>query len=548
MAKRTVIDPITRIEGHLRVEVEVEGGKVKEALSSGTLFRGFEIILKDRDPRDAGLFTQRICGVCTHVHYDASIHAVENALKIVPPKNGRLVRNLIKAAQYIQDHIVHFYILHGLDWVDITKVLEADPKKAEELAFSVGSTFNAGRARFAEVKKKVENLVKSGQLGPFANGYWGHPAYKVPPEAVLLIVSHYLDALEVQRYGGQILAIFGGKEPHTQGLVVGGVTCVKDLLDPKRIGDVLFRFRKLKEFVDTAYLPDLLLAGQVYKDYGVQNVGAGHKNYLSYGDFRLSDDANRDNLFFPAGVIYNGDLSKVHKFDPEKISEHIKHSWYKYADESKGLHPKDGVTEPNYTGLNPDNTCKENEKYSWVKAPRYDNKPMEVGPLSRVLIAYALGNKEVKALVDYALKTLNAPASALFGTLGRTAARCIETKWLADVAEKWVGELIENLKINEETFTKYEMPKEAMGYGLIEAPRGGLGHWVSIENYKIKNYQCIVPSTWNFSPKDALGQRGACEQSLVGHPCVNKDQPLEVLRTVHSFDPCLACAIHIVRR
>jgi len=548
MAKRTVIDPITRIEGHLRVEVEVEGGKVKEALSSGTLFRGFEIILKNRDPRDAGLFTQRICGVCTHVHYDASIHAVENAIKIIPPKNARIVRNLIKAAQYIQDHIIHFYILHGLDWVDVTKVLSADPKKAEDLAYAVGSTYNASRGQFAAVKKKVENLVKSGQLGPFANGYWGHPAYKVPPEAVLLIVSHYLDALEVQRYGGQIMSILGGKEPHTQTLVVGGVTCVRDILDPKRLGEVIFRFKKLKEFVDTAYVPDLLLAGEVYKDYGVANVGAGHKNYLAYGDFRMSDDMDRKNLFFPSGVILNGDLSKVLPFDPEKVTEHVKHSWYKYPDESKGLHPKNGITEPNYTGLNSDGTCKENDKYSWVKAPRYDDKPMEVGPLARVLVAYASGNKEIQGLVNFALKKLNAPASALFGTLGRTAARCLETKYIADNVEKWIGELVENLKSNEETFTKYEMPKEAMGYGLIEAPRGALGHWVSIKNYRIENYQCIVPSTWNFSPRDAKGQRGACEQSLIGNPCLSGDKPLEVLRTVHSFDPCLACAIHVVRR
>lgn len=548
MAKRTIIDPITRIEGHLRVEVEVNGGKVTEALSSGTLFRGFEIIVKNRDPRDAGLFTQRICGVCTHVHYDASIRAVENAIKVLPPRNARIVRNLIKAAQYIQDHIIHFYILHGLDWIDVTQVLKADPAKAEELAMSVGSTYNAGRSRFSAVKKKVENLVKSGQLGPFANGYWGHPEYKVPPEGVLLIVSHYLDALEVQRLGGQIMAILGGKEPHTQGLVVGGVTCVRDILDPQRLGEVLFRFKKLKDFVETAYIPDLLLAGKIYKEYGLKNIGAGHKNYLAYGDFPLSDDFDRKNMLFPSGVILNGDLSKLIPFDPEKITEHVKHSWYKYPDENKGLHPKDGITEPYYTGLNPDGSCKENDKYSWVKAPRYDDKPMEVGPLARVLVAYASGNKEIQNIVNGVLKSLELPASALFSTLGRTGARGIETLYIANNVEKWINELVENLKKNDETYTPYELPKEAYGFGLIEAPRGALGHWVSIKNYKIEHYQCIVPSTWNFSPKDAKGQRGACEQSLIGTPCYSSEKPLEVLRTVHSFDPCLACAIHIARR
>lgn len=548
MGKRTIIDPITRIEGHLRIEVDMEGGKVKEALSSGTLFRGFETILKNRDPRDAGLLTQRICGVCTHVHYDVSVRAVENALRVKPPANARIVRNLIKAAQYISDHIVHFYVLHGLDWIDVTKVLTADPKKAEDLAIAAGSTYNSGRAHLAEVKKKIETLVKSGQLGPFANGYWGHPAYKEPPEATLLIVSHYLDALEIQRLGGQIMAILCGKDPHTQGLVVGGVTCVKDILDPTRLGEVMFRFGKLKTFVDTAYIPDLLLAGSVYKDIGAQNIGAGHKNFLSYGDFPLSDSDDRASFFFPSGVVLNGDISKVIPFSPDKVSEHAKHSWYKYQDESKGLHPKEGVTEPHYTGLNADGTCKENEKYSWVKAPRYDNKPMEVGPLARVVIAYVSGNKEIRALVDYALKTLNVPASVLFSTLGRTAARALETKYISDNTQKWFGELITNLKTNEETSTRYTMPNSAEGFGLIEAPRGALGHWISIKDQKIANYQIVVPSTWNFSPKDANNVRGACEQSLLGTPCVDADKPIEVLRTVHSFDPCLACAVHTVRR
>ncbi len=546
---RKVIDPITRIEGHLRVEVEVEGGAVKNAWSSGTMFRGIEIILIGRDPRDAGLITQRNCGVCTHVHYDCSIYAVENAIGIKPPRNARIVRNLIKAAQLIQDHIIHFYILHGLDFVDVTKVLDADPKKAFELGMEYGSTYNLGIPRLKEVKKKVEKIVKSGQLGPFANGYWGHPAYKLPPEGNLLVLSHYLDALEVQRLGGQILAILGGKEPHTQTLVVGGVTCIRDILDPARLKEVIFRFRKLKEFVDKAYLPDLIIAGEFYKDEALEGIGKGCGNYMVFGDFPLSDDLDMEKQLFVPGVIRDFNLGKVEKLDPMKIEEFVKHSWYEYPDDSKGLHPFKGITAPHFTGLNPDGSLKVDGKYSWIKAPRYDGRPMEVGPLARVLVAYARGVEAVRKLVDGALRKLNLPLKALFSTIGRTAARCIETKWVADSVGGWINELVKNLKVDDSIFTRYEMPMgEAKGYALKEAPRGSLSHWVKIENGKIKHYQCVVPSTWNLSPRDAAGNRGPLEEALIGTPVYDVDQPLEVLRTVHSFDPCLACAIHIFDR
>ncbi len=545
---RKIIDPITRIEGHLRIEVELDGNRVVDAWSSGMMFRGIETILRDRDPRDAPLMTQRICGVCTHVHYDASIWAVENALGITPPPAARIVRNLILGTQLVQDHIIHFYHLHGLDWVDIVSALGADPKKAQDLAHRFADDpWNADAKHLEAVKNRLAAFAKSGQLGPFANGYWGNPSYKLPPEANLLIASHYLDALDVQRLGGQVLAILGGKEPHTQTLVVGGVTCVEDLLNPKRIGDVLFRIRKLGEFVRRAYIPDVLLAGSVYAAEGLQGIGAGHGNYLAYGAYPLSDDLDRGKLFMPQGVILGKDLGRVYDFDPTKVSEYVTHSWYTYGDESQGIHPSKGVTQVNYTDLDADGYVRGDGKYSWLKAPRYDGQPMEVGPLARVLVAYARGVPEVRALVDGTLKRLGAPATVLFSTLGRTAGRALETQWVADALPGWVEELVRVMKVDGRTFVPYTLPDEAVGFGLTEAPRGALGHWVEVRGGRIANYQCVVPTTWNAGPRDAKGVRGPYEQSLVGVELADPEQPLEILRTIHSFDPCIACAVHLLR-
>ncbi|NOY45449.1 MAG: nickel-dependent hydrogenase large subunit [Deltaproteobacteria bacterium] len=545
---RKIIDPITRIEGHLRIEVELDGNRVVDAWSSGMMFRGIETILRNRDPRDAPLMTQRICGVCTHVHYDASIWAVENAFGITPPPAARIVRNLILGTQLVQDHIIQFYHLHGLDWVDIVSALGADPKKAQDLAHQFADDpWNADAKHLEAVKNRLAAFAKSGQLGPFANGYWGNPSYKLPPEANLLIASHYLDALDVQRLGGQVLAVLGGKEPHTQTLVVGGVTCVEDLLNPKRIGDVLFRIRKLGEFVRRAYIPDVLLAGSVYAEEGLQGIGAGHGNYLAYGAYPLSDDLDRGKLFMPQGVILGKDLTRVYDFDPAKVSEYVTHSWYTYGDESQGIHPSKGVTEVQYTDLGADGHVRADGKYSWLKAPRYDGRPMEVGPLARVLVAYARGVPEVRALVDGTLKRLGAPATVLFSTLGRTAARALETRWVADALPGWVEELVRVMKVDGRTFAPYTLPDEAVGFGLTEAPRGALGHWVEVRGGRIANYQCVVPTTWNAGPRDAKGVRGPYEQSLVGIELADPDQPLEILRTIHSFDPCIACAVHLLR-
>ncbi len=545
MTKRIIVDPITRIEGHLRIECEVDDSNViRDAWSTITLWRGIETILKGRDPRDAGLIVQRFCGVCTYVHYEASTMACEDAFGIKPPPNARIIRNLIQGSWYLGDHIMHFYHLHGLDWVDIVSALSADPKKAVELAKSYSSDpYNCSETHYKAVQQRLTKFVKSGRLGPFANAYWGNPSYKLPPEANLVIVSHYLDALQVSKVAAQMQAIFGGKNPHPQSLVVGGVTCVMDALDADRLGQYLFRLKELQNFIETAYLPDVLLAAAYYKGEGAAGIGGGVKNYLCYGGFPLDDDMNT--FLFPRGVVKNRDIAKPLKLDEEKITEEVTHAWYKGTEPQ---HPFKGTTDPEYTGYDANGNVKGGEKYSWCKAPRYDGQPHEVGPLARMLVGYAVGNEKIKALVDSTLKATGIPVAALFSTLGRTAARCIETKYVADHIEGWVGELIANIKKGDtRTWTRCDVPsKPAQGRGMTEPPRGALGHWIRIENKVIANYQAVVPSTWNCSPRDKAGIRGPYEESLVGTKLAKVDQPLEILRTIHSFDPCMACAVHIV--
>ncbi len=544
MSKRIVVDPITRIEGHLRIEVEVdENNIIRDAWSSIGLWRGFETILKGRDPRDAGLMTQRFCGVCTYSHYEASILACEDAMQVTPPPNARIVRNLIKSSQYLTDHIMHFYHLHGLDWVDIVSALSADPRKAVDLAKGFHpDPFNCSETHYRSVQKRLTKFVKSGRLGPFANAYWGNASFKLPPEANLVIASHYLDALQVSKIGGQMQAIFGGKNPHPQTLVAGGVTCVMDMQDAHRIGEYLFRLKEVKKFVDTAYIPDVLIAATYYKDEGLSGIGASVKNYLSYGGFPLDDSWGQ--VLLPKGVIKGADLAHPLKLDEAKISEEVAHSWYVGNEK---LHPYDGKTEPKYTGLDEKRQVKGDEKYSWCKAPRYDDLPYEVGPLARFIIGYAQGDQRIKPLVDSTLKAAGLPATVLFSTLGRTAARALETKLIADYTGTWVNELLANLKAGDNrTWSRCEVPQSGQGRGMTEVPRGALGHWLKIENKVISNYQAIVPSTWNCSPRDAKQVRGPYEESLIGTHMADINQPLEILRTIHSFDPCMACAVHIV--
>ena len=535
MGKRIIVDPITRIEGHLKIEVEVSGGKVVNAWSSAQMFRGIEIILQGRDPRDAPLFVQRSCGVCTYTHYLSSMRAVENAVGVTIPKNARIIRNLLHGAQFQQDHITHFYQLHALDFVDVVDALKADPQKTAALSDNVSNDPHGGTAYFKEVQQKIKTFVDSGQLGLFANGYWGSSAYKLPPEANLMATAHYLEALRIQAKMVRMHAIFGAKNPHLQALAVGGVTSVKDLT-PDRIAEFLYIWKEAQEFVRNVYIPDLVTIASFYKDWG--SIG-GTSNFLAWGDLPMSEK-EPESLFLPRGVIMKRDLKGIKMADPNKVTEHIDRSWY----EGKGAkHPYNGETKP-YQG---DPKYDTDGRYSWSKAPRYEGEACEVGPLARVLVAYARGNKDFKAVVDSTLKILNIPVTALFSTLGRTAARGLETLVIGNAMEGWVMELVENLKSGDDaTCAKWTMPNTGKGCGLNDVARGALGHWIEIEDKKIKNYQYVVPSTWNLGPRCEKGKLGPVEEALIGTPVADPKRPLEILRTVHSFDPCIACGVHVI--
>ncbi|MGB5918959.1 MAG: nickel-dependent hydrogenase large subunit [Arcobacter sp.] len=558
MSKHIVIDPITRIEGHLRIEAVIdENNVVTDAYSSSTMFRGIEEILKGRDPRDCGLLAMRICGVCTGTHYQRSIEAVEHAFKVTIPKNARLVRNMMQGALYIHDHVVHFYHLHALDWVDITKALEADPKKAVEEAqkwakLSGQRPWNASEDVFAEVQERVTKYVKQGRLGVFGNAYWGSKAYKLTPEQNLIGLSHYLDALELQREIAKAQAIFGGKNPHPQSIVVGGVTCVQDIKNPARIAEFKDIIQKAQKFSKQAYLPDVYMAGTMYADEALDGTGGGLGNYMSYGDFNLDDTPFYEAAkLFPSGIVMNKDLSKVYDLDQTKISEDVTHAWY---EGKTNLHPYEGETKPNYTGFKEKKDgiayLDIKNKYSWIKSPLYNDNRMEVGPLARMIVGVAKGDERISKYVTTFLKNGNLPTKVLFSTVGRTAARAIETEMMCDVVIEWADELAKNAAGGDlSTWTEFDfdkVSKDAQGFGMAEAPRGALGHWIKIKDGKVLNYQAVVPSTWNAAPKDYKNRMGAYEASLVGTKVVDPDMPLEILRTIHSFDPCIACAVHII--
>jgi hydrogenase large subunit len=557
MANRIVVDPITRIEGHLRIEAEVKNGQVTDAYSSGTMVRGIEIILKGRDPRDAWAFTERACGVCTTVHALASVRTVENALGIIIPPNAELIRNLMFCAQYVQDHVTHFYQLHALDWVDVVSALKANPKEAEQIARSLSPWPKNSEGYFRDVQNKVKGLVESGQLGIFANGYWGHPAYKLPPAVNLIAVAHYLDALDWQKEIVKVHTIFGGKNPHPNYLV-GGVPCAidpnsSDAINAERLAYVSTLIGNAIEFVEQVYIPDLLAVAGFYKDWF--SIGGGLKNYLAYGDLPTRGYNNPDSFKFARGAVLDRNLSEVQEVngaDPEQIKEYITHSWYKYPNNNESLQPWDGITDLNYTGPKPPyEQLNVEDKYSWIKTPRWKDNPMEVGPLARMVVSYAAGNTDVKEVVNDTLKHFNAPPTVLFSTLGRTAARGLETKLVVHWMKGFYNDLISNIRngdirtFNSEKWEPSTWPNEAQGVGMEEAPRGALAHWIKIKNRQIENYQLVVPSTWNASPRDAHGNRSAYESSLLETPMADPKKPLEILRTVHSFDPCIACAVHL---
>ncbi len=569
--KRIVVDPITRIEGHLRIEVNVDKDNViRNAVSTGTMWRGLEVILKGRDPRDAWAFTERICGVCTGVHALASVRAVEDAIGIQIPKNANIIRNLMHATLYAQDHLVHFYHLHALDWVDVVSALKADPKKTSEIQQSISNHPNSSPGYFREVQNRLKKFVESGQLGIFANAYWGHPAYKLPPEVNLLATTHYLEALDFQKDIVKIQTIFGGKNPHPNWLVGGvpsplnvdgtGAVGANNMALLNFVGDICDR---TAVFVDQVYIPDLLAIAGFYKDWAKWGGGLSNQNVMAYGEFpEIANDYSDASLGLPSGVIIGGDMKNVQEVDvkdPAQVQEWVTHAWYKYADESKGLHPFDGVTDasfaigPNTKGTRTDiKEIDESAKYSWVKSPRWKGHAVEVGPLARYLVAYARGREDIKEQVDSTLKTLDVPITALFSTLGRTAARGLECQWAAHRMKKYYNDLIANIKAgdlataNTEKWEPSSWPTECKGAGRCEAPRGALGHWIKIKNTRIDLYQAVVPTTWNAGPRDAKGQIGPYEAALLNTPMAKPEQPVEILRTIHSFDPCLACASHVI--
>ncbi len=569
MSNRIVVDPITRIEGHLRIEAELgDGNSIRQAYSSGTMVRGIELILKGRDPREAWAFAQRICGVCTLVHGIASVRAVENALGYDIPANAQLIRNLMIAAQYVHDHVMHFYHLHALDWVDVVSALKADPKATSALAQSISSYAKSSPGYFADVQKRLQKFVDSGQLGIFANGFWGNPGYKLPPEANLMAVAHYLEALNWQRTVVQIHTIFGGKNPHPNFLVGGAPSPISagpgeagsgrasTAVNIVTLNQVRSIIHSMREFVDQVYVPDTLAIAGFYKDWFARGEGLG--NFMTYGDFPADGRARSNNMLIPAGVILNRDLSHVEPIDlndPKQIQEFAAHSWYDYsAGKTAGLHPYDGETNLNYSGPQPPFEQLDVEhSYSWLKSPRWRGKAVEVGPLARVLMLYAKGHEQTRELAGMALKKLDLPLTAMFSTLGRTAARTLESKIIADQMEGWLDALMANIRNgdvavhNEALWDPSTWPSEARGFGITEAPRGALGHWIVIKNGKIDNYQALVPSTWNAGPRDATGQAGAYEAALQDrHSLAVPTQPLEIQRTIHSFDPCIACAVHVV--
>lgn len=555
---RIVVDPISRIEGHLRIEAEVANGKITNAYSSGTMVRGIELILKGRDPRDAWAFAQRICGVCTTVHALASLRSVEDALGIQIPPNAELIRHVMNAALNVHDHVVHFYHLHAFDWVDLLSALKANPSATASLAQSISNWPKSSPGYFSDLLKRLQRFAQSGQLGILGTGYWGHPAFKLTPEQNLLLIAHYFEALEWQKEIVKIHTIFGGKNPHPH-YVVGGMACAIDLdsesapVNASRLAQIDGLINGAKDFVEQVYLPDLYLLAKAYKDV---TYGGGVRNYLTYGDFWGTNPRDLNQYRVPRGVVLNGNLQEVYPVDlknPQEIQEFVDHSWYTY-DSQGGKHPWDGETRLQYTGPNPPyEQLNVEEKYSWLKTPRWKGMPMEVGPLARIVVGYASKVPSYQEIVKEALQKTGASSfeQAFYSALGRTLARGLEAQMMVQWLRDDFNQLVSRIRSGDTTVfqaNKWDpksWPAQGRGVGTVEAPRGALGHWSVIEGGKITNYQAVVPTTWNGSPKDGKGQAGPFEKSLEQVPLANGEQPLEILRVIHSFDPCLACAVHL---
>jgi len=556
MSNRVVLDPVTRIEGHLRIEMTTTDGKIDEAWSETTQFKGIELVVKDRDPRDAWAFVQRICGVCTAVHAVASIRAVEDALQYPVPKQADIIRNLVLGSQMVQDHVIHFYHLQALDFVNVVGASKGDPAKAAAIATSIEPKYELNSvARFTEVRDTVAKILASGQLSIFTNGYWDHPGYLLPPEIDLIGVSHYLDALSFQRSMIQINTIFGGKNPHPN-FLVGGMAAPINMDNEITINQVkLDKIRGLVQeslaFAENVYLPDVLAILAAYKDYA--KIGVSNPNFLALGKAGYNGSGYPTNSGFTPGALFDGKLDVV-EFDMAKVEEFVTSGWYDYSSGGdKGLHPYDGETTPHYTGPKPPyEWLADQDKYTWSKAPRYDGRAVQVGPMPRVLMAYVQNDPETREMVDPILRSLGLGVGDLNSTAGRILCRAIESVLLARQMVTWFDTFVNNIKggdvttFNPDKWEPTTWPSSSKGVGFAEVGRGTLSHWVHIDNGKISNYQCVVPSTWNGSGR-ALGQRGPYEEALSnGHPLVDPKAPLEALRTIHSFDPCQSCGIHVL--
>ena len=571
--RRIVVDPVTRIEGHLRVQAVLGNNNViTDSQSTGTMWRGLEVILKGRDPRDAWAFVERICGVCTGIHALAAVRSVEDAIGIKIPKNANIIRNLMNATLYAHDHIVHFYQLSALDWVDVVSALSADPREVSELQKIISPHHPlSSPGYFRDVQNRLKKFVASGQLGIFANGYWGHPAMKLPAAVNLLAVTHYLEALDFQKEIIKIHTILGGKNPHPNYLV-GGVACPINMHETGAAGNMINEVtmnymrdiaQQTVAFVENVYLPDIKAIASFYPEWFKYGGGLVKKNVLCYGDFpEIANDWSEKSLQMPMGAIIDGDLTRVHDVDLRdlnQIQEFVDHSWYKYPEGQKGLHPWEGVTDQAFElseGSVGTNTkfdwLGEAGKYSWIKSPRWKGHMMEVGPLARLIVSVAKDVKHFKEPALDLLKELNLPLEAVYSTLGRHAARALECQWVAHKMVQYVDDLVANIRLGDEVAANMEFwepktwPKECRGVGFCEAPRGALGHWCVIKDTRIANWQAIVPTTWNASPRSEEGQQGAFETSLIGTPMADPHRPLEIIRTIHSFDPCLACATHLL--
>ena len=560
MPDRVVIDPLTRIEGHLRVELLAEGQAIKDAFACTTQFRGIENVLVGRDPRDAWVFTQRICGVCTFTHGLCSIATIEDALDYPIPIQARLIRDLMMRTQIVQDHVIHFYQLQAFDWVNVVSAISADPEKAAALGTSLSNWSGNSVGAMRDVKSTVEKLVASGQLSIFTNGYWDHPGYKLPPEADLMAVAHYLQALTFQRDMIRLHTIFGGKNPHPN-MLVGGMAAPINMdnewtINQVRLSQLQAMVANTLSFTELVYYPDVLAILSFYKDWF--DIGAANPNFLALGLAGTwgSGDPNeyRGNKLMP-GLLANGDLTRPLPFDMAKITEYVNSAWYDYTvGDTTPLPPWEGETKANYTGPQPPyQWLSDREKYTWDKAPRYGDLAVQVGPVARILLAYAQREPGVVAMMDEAMARLGIRLEQMNSTAGRTLARAMESVLVARELQTIFADFGSRVAAGDTAVfnpAKWEpatWPKKSKGVGFVEAPRGILSHWAHVEDGAITNYQCVVPTTWNASGRDPQGQMGPYEYSLAhggNHPLVDKGKPLEALRTVHSFDPCMSCAVH----